>query len=119
MDEGEQLRRIVNLRAKPKPNRTTRLGDAVKVLMDERISPRHAMFSLVVEFWNQLLPSELGRHCEIVDISGGRLKVAVDSPSYMYELRLCSRQILEQLQQQCPQAHIRKIEFAVAGRELK
>ena len=119
MGEGEELRRIVSLRKKSQLNRTAKLGDVVKELMDKQISPRHAIFSSVVESWEQLLPSELGRHCEIVDISGGCLKVAVDSPSYMYELRLCSRQILEQLDEQCPRARVRRIEFAVTSRELK
>ncbi len=119
MGEGEELRRIVSLRTKSQPNRTDKLGDVVKELMDKRISPRHTIFSSVVESWEQLLPSELGSHCEIVDISGGCLKVAADSPSYTYELRLCSRQILKELQRQCPRARIRKIEFVVTNRERK
>ena len=113
MGEDEQLRSIINLRTKPKPDRTVKLGEVIRELMERRISPQHTMFGLIDELWNQLLPAELSQHCEIIDISGGCLKVLVDSSSYMYELRLCSSQILEQLQSECPRAQIKKIKFVI------
>ena len=82
--------------------------------MDERISPQQTRFSEVFETWNRLLPEELCGHCEIIDISGGQLKVQADSPSYVYELQLCSSELLEELQRQCPKARLTKIKF-VAG----
>jgi hypothetical protein len=82
--------------------------------MTEQISPRQARFGQVAEAWSQLLPAELGGHCEIVDISGGQLKVQVDSPSHMYELQLCSSELLEELQQDCPKARLTRIKFIVA-----
>ncbi len=82
--------------------------------MDRQISPRQAVFSNVADTWSQMLPAELGEHCEIVDISGGLLKVRVDSPSYMYELQLCSSELLEELRQHCPKARLTKIKFVIA-----
>ena len=82
--------------------------------MDDQISPRQAQFSEVAEIWNRLLPAELCGHCEIIDISGGQLKVQVDSPSYMYELQLCSSELLKELQQQCPRVRLAKIKFVAA-----
>ncbi len=82
--------------------------------MAEQISPRQTKFSEVAEVWSQLLPAELRRHCEIADISGGQLVVQVDSPSYVYELQLCSSELLEELQQQCPKARLTKVKFVVA-----
>ncbi len=82
--------------------------------MDRQISPRQAVFSDVADMWSQMLPAELTRHCEIVDISGGLLKVQVDSPSYMYELQLCSSELLDELQQHCPKARLTRIKFVVA-----
>jgi hypothetical protein len=114
MDEGEQLRRVVKWRTRQKPKKTAaRLGDVVKQFMENQVSPRQARFGTIAEVWGGLLPAELRRHCEITDISGGRLKVLVDSPSYMYELQLCSSELLEELQRQCPRARIKKIKFAV------
>jgi len=117
MDESEKLRNFYTVGfsrpAKPGSNKTTKLGDVVKQLVEERISPQQANFVSIAQLWSQLLPVELWRHCEIADMRGGQLKVLVDSPSYMHELRLCSSQLLEQLQQWCPQARIRRIKFAI------
>ena len=115
MNEGDQLlHNAVEGRRARKSDRTVRLGDAVQQFMAEQVSPRQAKFGAVAELWSQLLPAELCRHCEIVDISGGQLKVRVDSPAYKYELQLCSSELLEELQQQCPRARLTKIKFVVA-----
>jgi hypothetical protein len=82
--------------------------------MDNRISPQQARFSDIAEAWGRLLPAGLCGHCEIVDISGGQLAVQVDSPAYMYELQLCSSELLEELQRQCPRVRLTKIKLVVA-----
>ena len=110
----EQLRNSVKRRTKRRLDRTVRLGQAVQRLMAEQISPRQARFDAVAEVWRQVLPAELCRHCEITDVSGGQLKVQVDSPSYKYELQLCGSELLEELQRQCPKVRLTKIKFVVA-----
>ncbi len=115
MGESEQLlHNAVEGRRVRKADRTVRLGDTVQRFMSEQVSPRQARFGAVAELWSQLLPAELCRHCEIVDVSGGELKVRVDSPAYKYELQLCSSEILEELQQQCPRVRLTKIKFVVS-----
>ncbi len=115
INEDEQLRGAVKWQRKRHLDRTVRLGDVAKELMDNRISPQQARFAPIAELWNQLLPDELRRHCKIAGISGGQLKVLVDSPSYMYELRLCGSDLLGELQRQCPRAHIKNIQFVVGS----
>jgi len=115
MDEDQQLRNIVRWRTKSNSNRTAKLGDAVKQLMENQISPQQARFGPIAELWDQLLPAELRRHCKLADLSGGQMKVLVDLPTHLYELQLCSSQLLEELQQQCPQARIKKIKFVVGA----
>jgi predicted nucleic acid-binding Zn ribbon protein len=112
-DEVEKLRRAVKWRATRRASSTVGLGDALNEFMTSRVSPRQGRFSLIAEAWDQMLPSELCRHCRIVDVSGGRLKVAVDSPSYMYELQLSSSELLEELERRCPGARIEEIKFAI------
>ncbi|UCG47660.1 MAG: DUF721 domain-containing protein [Phycisphaerales bacterium] len=90
------------------------LGQVVSQLMAEQISPRQARLCEVADLWGRLLPSSLHEHCRIVDISRGLLKVEVDSPSYLYELQLCSEELLEELQRQCPGARVKRIKFVVA-----
>jgi len=108
-DESEQLRRVVTRRAET----TVVLGDVLNGFMEKRVSPQQSRFGLIVEAWNQLLPAELCRHCRIDGISGGRLKVLADSPSYMYELQLLSSELLEELGRQYPAARIQEIKIAV------
>ncbi len=114
MDEIERLQNTLKCRRTRKPYSAASLGQIAQQLLDGQISPRQAVFSEVAEAWSQMLPDELARHCEIVDVSGGLLKVRVDSPSYMYELQLCGSQLLDELQQECPRARLTKIKFVVA-----
>ncbi len=111
MEEIETIQSTLNYRRSRKRDRIVRLNDAVDQLLGEQISPRQARYGTVVEIWQQILPVELRRHCEITDISGGQLTVRVDSPSYKYELHLCSSEILKELQRQCPKLRLTKIKF--------
>jgi predicted nucleic acid-binding Zn ribbon protein len=112
-DQNEQFRRIIRSRSEKKSGKTAKLGDVAEQLMNKRISPRQAKFGPVVEAWNQLLPAELREHCTIASVSSSQVRVVADSPSYVHELRLCSSELLEQLQRQCPAARITKIKVGV------
>jgi len=114
-NDDEQLRGAVKWQRKRYLREAVRLGDVTRELMENRISPQQARFALIAELWNQLLPDELRRHCKIAGISGGQLKVLVDLPAYKYELRLCSSELLSELQRQCPRAHIKTIKFVVGS----
>lgn len=112
MGEDEQLLRdAAEGRLVKKFDPTAKVGDVVQTFVTKWVSPRQARFGAVVEVWSRLLPVELYRHCEIVDISGGQLKVKVDSPAYKYELQLCRAELLKELQQQCPKARLTEIKF--------
>jgi len=113
MFEDEQLRNAVEGRRTRKFDGTVRLGDIAERFVTEQVSPKQMKYSAISELWSQLLPDELRRRCEIVDISGGQLKVRVDSPAYKYELQLCSSKLLEELQKQCPKARLTKIKFVM------
>lgn len=111
MDRGGQSGGESGTRRSRKP---ARLGDLVERIMAERISPLHSRFGAVGEVWSSIVPRELLEHCEIIDVTGGRMKVQVDSPSYMYEFQLCSSVLLAELKAQCPEARLVSIKF-VAG----
>ena len=113
MNGNERLANSVKWRTRAKPKEAVKLGDILTKLMDKRLSPRQAKFEAITELWQQLLPANLCQHCKIVDMSNAELKVSVDSPSYANELRWCSSELLEQLQQRCPRARIKKIKFTV------
>jgi predicted nucleic acid-binding Zn ribbon protein len=113
VDEGEQLRKAVKWRAAPRADNTVSLGDVLSGLIENHVSPQQTRFGLITEAWSQILPAELCQHCRIADVSGGRLKVVADSPSHVYELQLCSSELLEELSQRCPRARIKEIKFTV------
>ncbi len=114
MDEIERLQNTLGCRRTRKPYSATGLGQIAQQFLDGQVTPRQAVFSEVAEAWSRMLPDELARHCEIIDISAGLLKVKVNSPSYMYELQLCSSELLDEMQQQCPRARLTKVKFVVA-----
>jgi len=90
-----------------------RLGEAVAEVMARRIGPQQRKFGPVAQMWEELLPEQLRGHCRISDVTGGQLQVVVDSPAYLYEMRLCCKELLEQLNAQCPRAPITAIKPVV------
>jgi hypothetical protein len=68
----------------------------------------------IVEAWEQLLPPGLRAHCRIGGLRGGCLRIAVDGPSYMYELQLCKDELLGELQRLCPGAGLHQVQLGVA-----
>lgn len=113
MFEDEKLNNVVENKRARRFDNTVRLCSAVERFVDEHVSPRQAKYCAVSEVWGQLLPLELREHCEIADISGGQLKVRVDSPAYKYELQLCGSELLEELRRQCPKVRLTRITFVI------
>jgi hypothetical protein len=79
------------------PLEACRLGDVVSEYLIRQVGPRQAYFYKVVEAWGELIPAHLQEHCTLADLSEGQLKVTVDSPVYLYELRLHRDELLQQL----------------------
>lgn len=111
MEEIERIQEAVKGRQIKRFDGFTTLGQAAEQFMNSQVTPQQRKYGDVVEVWEHVLPDELFRHCEIVDISGGNLSVQVDSPSYKYELHLCSSEILKELQKECPRARLTKIKL--------
>jgi len=111
MGEGSQIFNYTRWNKVQNPDRMTRIGEAAEQFMGKQVSPKQKRYGAVLEVWKQVMPEELSRHCEIIDISGGQLTVRVDSPSYKYELHLCSSEILKELQRQCPRVRLTKIKL--------
>jgi hypothetical protein len=113
VDESEQLRKVVKWRAAQQAKTAVRLGDLLSELMQCRVLPQQTRFEMIIEAFNQILPTELCQHCTIVDIFRGRIKVIADSPSYVYELKLLSGELVKEMARQCPKARIKEIKFTV------
>jgi len=90
------------------------IGEAARQLIENQFSQHQATFDSIEELWRQLLPAKLIQHSRIAGISGGQLKVQADSPSYMYELQLCSSWLLDELRRQCPRIRLKEIKVVLA-----
>jgi hypothetical protein len=111
MEEIERIEQAVKDRQIKRYDRFVRIGQVAEQFIAGQVVPQQKKYGDVLEVWEQVLPEELGKHCEIVDISGGSLSVQVDSPSHKYELHLCSTEILRELQKECPRARLTKIKL--------
>ena len=113
MDSRTDSRTQFRRRSQPAP-----LAEALAEIMQlpkTGLSSRHEAASRLNEAWSQLLPVEMIKRCRIADLAAGVLTVEVDSPSYMYELRISSHQLVEHLQRECPEAKLRAMKIVLAG----
>lgn len=94
---------------------TARLGDSVTELMERRVLAACERYERLVEAWEELVPADIREHVRIGEWVDGELKVFADSASYVYELRLCSSELLEELRRRCPGWRLRSIRFLCHG----
>jgi predicted nucleic acid-binding Zn ribbon protein len=110
IDQDEQLRNITN-RKKPKDRTPARLGPLLEEYITEQVSPKYRQFSTVEQTWRQVVPDEMASHCWCEGISGGQLKIIVDSPAYMYRLQVMSAELIERLGELCRRPAVKKIKL--------
>ena len=91
-----------------------RIGEVVAGFV-AALEPMPARCDSVTEALAGLLPPPMRGHCRLGEISGGSIKIVVDSASYMYELQLCKAELLEELRRVCPGAGLRRIQVVMAG----
>lgn len=87
------------------------LGEVIKDLMDNVISKRQQHSVQLAEVWAKLLPEELSGHCNITEFSSGVLKVKTDGAVYQYELRLCKKALVKELNRALAGVRVRDIKI--------
>lgn len=95
------------------PAEAIKISESLDKIMQEQILPLRKRYEMITQLLDKLLPAYISRHCKIVQVSDGYLKIETDSPSYMYELQLRSSDILEQIKSFCPGIKIKKIKFTL------
>jgi len=101
---------LPELRYKVRPN-TKRLGDLIHTIMERSIKPSQKRVNPVVEAWLSIVPPGLAPYCRVKGVVKAELRIGVDSPVYLYELQLCSQDLLKALQEKVPRAGLRRIKF--------
>jgi hypothetical protein len=107
MDEDRKLY-TTGERQKRSSRRPDKLGEVIFSYLDGKHRKLEANAG-VVDIWREILPEQFYDHCELTSIERGVLRLEVDPGSYMHELQVSSGMLLEQLQQRCPRAGIRRL----------
>jgi hypothetical protein len=110
---NEQTPLVIAGQASMRSQGSQQLGDTLVELMARHIAPRRTRFGQVDAALAALLPAELLNNCRIAGVQGGRLKVLVRSPAHLFELRLCSSELIKELAVRCPRAKIERIDIVV------
>ena len=98
------------LKYKPRAS-TTRIGDLVDTLLHKTIEPAQTRLDPLAQAWDEIVPPGLAAHCHVKGLVSGQLSIGVDSPVYMYELQLCSQDLVQALQQRCPRSGLRRLKL--------
>jgi hypothetical protein len=89
------------------------LGEVLGKIIVKRLSVRHEQTLQLEQAWAEILPPDLAAHCRIEEFSTGTLKVAVDGPGYMHELRLCKKDLCSEINRAVPGARIRDMKLVI------
>jgi len=81
--------------------------------MDERVCARYEQAERLRQSWLEVVPAELAAHCRIEEFAAGVLKVVVDGPAYMHELRLAKRELCDQLNSLAPRCAVKYIKIVI------
>ena len=101
---------LPELRYKARKNEK-RLGDLVNSVMERSIKPGQKRLGPVAEAWLAIVPPGFAPYCHVKGVVRSELRIGVDSPVYLYELQLCSQDLLKALQERAPKAGLRRIKF--------
>jgi hypothetical protein len=99
-------------------NAPAKLGDCLLRFMQGTVEPKTEQYQALCQIWEKIVPENLKPHCRIVESEGGTVKVQADSSSFIFELRMNSRQMLRQIQNQCPALRIKNLKF-IAGQQTR
>ena len=75
----------------------TLISEILGPMVHERIRARYEQSEILQRRWSEILPPLLAGHCRIEEFSAGVLKVFVDGPGYMLELRLCKEELRDEM----------------------
>jgi len=87
------------------------LGKPLAEFLRRRVYPRQRKLGRVGAAWGEMLPEGLREHTCLEGLARGTLRVLVDDAASLYELRLATEDLLEQLRQACPSAGVSEIHF--------
>ncbi len=91
----------------------TLLSEVLGTMVHERLSARCEHSVQLQQCWLEILPPGLAEYCRIDEFSAGVLKVMVNGPGYMHELRLCKEELCSELNAAVPGVKIKDIKLLI------
>jgi len=114
MDQDEELRQLTQQKAPASMGREPwRLGALVCDYMTKQIEPTQQRMSVLRAVWAKVVPPRLRSHCRAAELVKGELKILVDGPVYLYQLRVLAVELLTDLRKTPPARKVRKLTFAL------
>ena len=114
MDQDSQLPATMQRHAGTvQKDKSDRLGEVFAEYITRHITPQQGQLEQLSKVWARIITAQLRRHCAITQLSGGQLKVQVDSPSHLYRLRLLTSELLDELSRCSPRVPVKKIKFSI------
>ena len=90
---------------------TQSLANIVDKFIRREVAPRQKKLSRLGQVWRELLPKELLEHTCLENLYRGTLRVLVDDASSLFELNQIKEELLDQLQEFCPNIAPAQIRF--------
>ena len=107
MKEDDLLKGASSWQWKSKPA-GSRLGDEISSYFQQR-SATFEKNSVIVDAWQQIVPTSLRDYCRLDKRVGSTLYVQVLAGPYMHQAQMVCSEWIEQLKQRCPRCGITKI----------
>lgn len=117
MDEDKQLKGASSWQYRPKRT-DSQLGEEIASFLSqrERTFTRNAT---LVDIWKRVIPPTLQPFCQLDKRVGNTLYLQAEPGPYMYQARILSKELLEQIKRQAPRSGVQQIRVVAKQRNDK
>ena len=115
IDEEQQLHNIIRFKKTPVRKDPSRLGAILEEFLQKELAPKRRQADDLSRAWLDIVPADIAPHCRCDGILNGQLKVIVDSPAYMYQLKILSAELLDQLGEPSRRTRIKAIKLTIGS----
>jgi predicted nucleic acid-binding Zn ribbon protein len=114
MDEDGRLRNVTSkAQAIAKARKPQALAKAINEYIAEHVEQKHEENQDIAKAWRETVPSQLASFCRLAEITRGRVRIVVQSPSHLYQLRLSERELLLAMQKRCGRKAVKELKFEI------
>ena len=106
-----------HLDTRPAPNREIRgIQEILRDVMEGLETPQSDNILILRDAWPELVGPQIASHSQPLSLEYFALRIGVDHPGWMHELKRTERLLLQQLQCRYPDLRIRKLQLQLLHR---